>query len=157
MVANTNQEKEFSLVPKLGYSFLPHTTDAYVEAVGRTLEEAMQFAGMALIDTMCVIRSIKPTSTEHIEASGRDEVTLLYDWLESILLKFELEGRVYSAFKVNPIVKSDTGLSVGAAASGERYDRSRHGTKVEVKGVTYHRMEVLKDDSSTIVRFILDL
>lgn len=142
---------------KPGYMFLPHTTDAYIEAVGATLEEAMQFAGMALIDTMCAINSISPNITEHIEASGDDEVTLLYDWLESILLKFDLKGRVYSKFKVAPIAKSAAGLRALAEAYGEKYDRQKHGTKVEVKAVTYHRMEVLREDNSTILRFILDL
>lgn len=142
---------------KLGYIFLPHTTDAYIEAVGATLEEAMQFAGMALIDTMCAINSISPNIAEHIEASGDDEVTLLYDWLESILLKFDLEGQVYSKFKVAPIAKSAAGLHALAEVSGEKYDRQKHGPKVEVKAVTYHRMEVLREDNSTILRFILDL
>ena len=81
---------------KTGYTLLPHTTDAYIEAVGVTLEEAMQFAGIALIDTICNVNSVSPVLTEHIEASGDDEVALLYDWLESILLKFELERWVFS-------------------------------------------------------------
>jgi len=157
MVANTNRTKEPFPVRKTGYAFLPHTTDAFVEAVGTTLEEAMQFAGMALIDTMCTINSISPIIIEKIEASGRDEVTLLYDWLESILLKFELEGQVYSEFKVAPIVKSRAGLHATAEVAGEKYDRQKHGTKVEVKAVTYHKMEVRREDSSTILTFILDL
>jgi SHS2 domain-containing protein len=64
---------------------------------------------------------------------------------------------VYSKFKVAPIAKSATGLRVLAEASGEKYDRHKHGTKVEVKAVTYHKMEVLRKDNSTILRFILDL
>jgi SHS2 domain-containing protein len=144
-------------VPKTGYTFLPHTTDAYIEAVGATLEEAMQFAGMALIDTMCSIKSIEPTVTEQVETSGRDEVTLLYDWLERILLKFDLEGKVYSRFRVAPISKSAAGLSATAEISGEKYDRKKHDAKVEVKAVTYHRMEVLREGNSSILRFILDL
>jgi SHS2 domain-containing protein len=144
-------------LPKSGYSFLPHTTDAYIEAVGETLEEAFQFAGMALVDTMCLVDSISPKVTERIEATGRDEVTLLYDWLESILLKFELNGMVYSQFKVAPIAKTTPGLRVKAEVSGEKYDRQKHGTKVEVKAVTYHKMEVVRERDHTILRFILDL
>lgn len=157
MVATTNHAKEPFRVRKTGYAFLPHTTDAYIEAVGGTLEEAMQFAGMALVDTMCVIDSISPLVAEKIEASGCDEVTLLYDWLESILLKFELEGQVFSKFKVAPIVRSEIGLRATAEVTGEKYDRQKHGTKVEVKAVTYHKMEVRREDSYTILRFILDL
>jgi len=144
-------------VRKTGYTFLPHTTDAYIEAVGATLEEAMQFAGMALIDTMCSIKSIEPIITEQVETSGRDEVTLLYDWLECILLKFDLEGKVYSRFKVAPISRSAGGLSATAAISGEKYYKKKHEAKVEVKAVTYHKMEVLREGNSAVLRFILDL
>ena len=52
---------------KSGYSLLPHTTDAYIEAVGATLEEAMQFAGIALIDTICNVSSVSSVITESIE------------------------------------------------------------------------------------------
>jgi len=144
-------------LPKLGYASLPHTTDAYIEAVGETLEEALQFAGMALIDTMCSVDSISPKVTEQIEATGHDEIALLYDWLESILLKFELEGQVYSKFKVALVAKSASGFRATAEVSGEKYDRKKHGSKVEVKAVTYHKMEILRESNFTILRFILDL
>jgi len=144
-------------VPKPSYRSLPHTTDAYIEAAGATLEEALQFAGMALTDTMCDVDSISPKLTDRIEASGRDEITLLYDWLESILLRFDLDHKVYSRFNVAPLTRSAAGLSANAEASGEMYDRQKHGSKVEVKAVTYHKMEVVRENNSTMVRFILDL
>jgi SHS2 domain-containing protein len=157
MIANTKRTGRLVRVRKAGFSLLPHTTDAYIEAVGATLEEAMQFAGLALIDTMCNANSISPSVTEHIEASGESEVALLYDWLESILLKFDLERWVYGEFKIAPIVKSTAGFRTVAKASGEKYDREKHGAKVEVKAVTYHRMEILRVEGSTILRFVLDL
>ena len=142
---------------KKGYALLPHVTDAYIEAVGSTLEEAMQFAGIALIDTICNVKSVSPVVAERIEASGNDEVALLYDWLESVLLKFELEHLVFSEFIIAPIVKSGRVLRTLAQAYGEKYDKKKHGTKVEVKAVTYHKMVVLQEEGSTIAQFILDL
>jgi len=141
-----------------GYRFLPHTTDAYIEAAGQTLEEALEFAAMALIDTMCEINSVSARVNDQIHASGRDEITLLYDWLERILLKFELEGKVYSRFKVAHTAKSGTGFRADGEAFGERYDRATHGAKVEVKAVTYNRMEVTRGPGEMVtLRFILDL
>lgn len=142
---------------KAGYELLPHTTDAYIQATGSTLEEAFGTAGAALFDTMCNLESVRPKSTEEIKLSGKDEIALLHDWLEALLLKFELDGMVYSKFDVSPIEKSNDSLQSKAKVSGEKYERQRHGAKVEVKAVTLHRMEVLRDDSNTIVRFILDL
>ena len=142
---------------KPGYEFLPHTTDAYIEATGATLEQAFEYAGTALFDTMCDVKSISSKHTEEIEVSGNDEVRLLYDWLESLLLKFELDGRVYSMFGVAPIKKSAETLQTKARISGEEYDKEKHGAKVEVKAVTYHKMEIFRGDSNATVRFILDL
>ncbi len=139
------------------YEYLPHTTDAFIEARGATLERAFESAGLALFDTMCNVKSISHKLTDQLEFSGKDEISLLYDWLESLLLKFDLDEKVYSRFEVSPVMKSETMMKAKAHVSGEKYDRNKHGAKVEVKAVTYHKMEIRKADSGTVLRFILDL
>lgn len=144
-------------MPTLGYKFLPHTTDAYIESVGATFEEALENAALALFDTMCDLNSISRELHDVIIVEGADELELLYDWLESLLLKFELERKVYNNFRVSLTKAPKGGLKVTAEADGELFDRKRHHAKVEVKAVTYHRMEVAHEGDVTIVRFILDL
>lgn len=139
------------------YKFLPHTTDAYIEAVGSTFEEAFENAGLSLFDTMCDLKSISAKITDSIQAQGADEVALLYDWLEALLLKFELERKVYNRFDIPLVKKGSGGVGFKAKAYGESYSREKHGSKVEVKAVTYHRMEVVRKDGVTTLRFILDL
>ena len=141
----------------VGYKFLEHTTDAYVEACGRTMEEAFGYAALSLFDCMCNVNSISRSVAEEIEVTAGNELRLLYDWLEALLLKFELEGKVYSGFDVTKISKDGASLSLHAIISGEKYDRRRHGAKVEVKAVTFHRMEVLTENASVVLRFVLDL
>jgi len=139
------------------YSFLPHTTDAYVEATGASLEGALESAGKALFDTLCEVETIRTKLTDRIAVEGHDEVELAYNWLEALLLKFELTQRVYSRFKIIKISRTTTGFNAIAEAFGEPYDRKRHGAKVEVKAVTYHRMEIVRHQNRTFLRFILDL
>ena len=141
----------------LGYSLLPHTTDAYIEATGPTFEEALEQAALGLFDTFCEVNSISPDLTEEIEVKGTDEVRLLFSWLETLFLKFELEGKVYSKFHVSRIIVNDADIIATATISGELYSKPKHGAKVEVKAITYHKMEVVHSISSTTVRFILDL
>ena len=140
-----------------GYEFLPHTTDAYVQAAGTTLEEAFAYAATALFDTICNVPSISTKITERIHAEAPNEIMLLYDWLEALLLKFELEGKVFSSFQVSQISRRENNLVLDAEVSGETYDRSKHGAKVEVKAVTLHKMEILPGSPLTVIRFILDL
>jgi SHS2 domain-containing protein len=138
------------------YKFLQHTTDAYIQSTGATFEEALENAGLALFDVMCNLESISHKQVDNVEADGADEIALLYDWLDTLLLKFELDGQVYSKFHVEPLETSGA-LHINAKAYGETYNRLRHGSKVEVKAVTYHRMEVVREKNSVTLRFILDL
>jgi len=144
-------------VPATGYTLLPHTTDAYIQATGSTLEEALEFAGMALFDTMCDLKSISNEHVENVKVTAPDEVTLLHNWLESLLLKFELEHKVFSKFKVTLDRKQPNTIQALAKAYGENYERRKHGAKVEVKAVTLHKIEVVHSDDAAIIRFILDL
>ena len=139
-----------------GYLFLPHTTDAYIEATGPTFENALENAAMGLFDTLCEISSVSPKLTEEIDVTGNDDLNLLYSWIDTLLLKFELEAKVYSKFNVSPIAVNDEGLALHARISGEPYNKLLHGAKVEVKAVTYHKMQVIRNQQTT-VRFILDL
>ena len=141
----------------LGYTVLPHTTDAYIQATGVTFAEALERAAVGLFDTLCDVVSVSPRTSEEIEVKGTDEVNLLFSWLEMLLLKFELDGKVYSKFHVNRIITSNEGLVAIATIAGEPYSRRVHGAKVEVKAVTLHKMEVVHEHSFTTVRFILDL
>jgi SHS2 domain-containing protein len=140
-----------------GYRFLPHTTDAFVESVGTNLEEALENAALALFDTMCDLDSVSPKLHDVITVEGADELELLYNWLEALLLRFELNRKVYSKFHVSLTKKPEGGLRITAEADGESFDRQKHHPKVEVKAVTYHRMEVSQEGDLTIVRFLLDL
>ena len=139
-----------------GYRSLPHTTDAYIEAVGPTFEKALENAASALFDTMCNLDTVSATLHEKLTVEGADNLELLYNWLESLLLKFDLEQKVYNRFQVS-LTTLPQGLRINAKIEGEPFDRAKHGAKVEVKAVTYHRMEAYEEDGKTILRFILDL
>jgi len=143
-------------VPAPRFRFLPHTTDAYIESIGTTFEEALENAGLALFETMCNLTSISRELDEVVTAEGANGLELLYDWLEALLLKFELERKVYNALHVS-LSKTPEGLRIYARAQGELFDRKKHGAKVEVKAVTYHRMEIAQEEDRTVLRFILDL
>ncbi len=140
-----------------GYRFLEHTSDAHVEAWGPTLEAAFSYAGEGFYETMLNLRSVQPKTTELIRVEGHDEKELLYDWLEALLLKFDIEQIVYSEFDISPISTESTPMMLQARVRGEKYDRQKHGAKLEVKGITYHQMQIERERDRVTVRFILDL
>ena len=142
---------------KKGFKFLEHTADVYVEAYGTSLEEAFENAALAALEVMTEPEKVQPRIEDAIEVEARDEYALLYSWLEELLVKFELAGKLYSRFKISKIEKTSVGLKLKAKAWGEPYDPEKHPSKVGIKSITYHQMEILKKPKSVIVRFILDV
>jgi len=139
------------------FEFLEHTADAYVAAYGRTLEEAFESAALATFEVMTDVEKVEPKVEEDVEVEAHDEQALLYNWLEKLLIKFDLTDNLYSRFKIFNIEKTPTGLKLKAKIWGESLDLTKHPRKVGVKAVTYHRMEILKKPKSVILKFILDI
>jgi len=142
---------------KKRFEFLEHTADAYIAAYGESLEEAFENAALATFEVMTDLKKIKPKVEETIELEAHDESALLYNWLEEFLIRFETTGNLYSRFKVLNIEKTPSGLKLRAKAWGEPYDPERHPSKVGIKAVTYHRMEIVKKPKAVAVKFILDI
>ncbi len=139
------------------FRFLEHTADAYVEAYGNSLENAFENAALATFDVMTEIEKVEAIIEENLEVEAPDEYALLYSWLEELLVRFELNSKIYSRFKIWPIQKTRGGLKLRAKAWGELYDPKKHPTKVGIKSITYHQMEVVKKPKSVTLRFILDV
>jgi SHS2 domain-containing protein len=139
-----------------GYRFLEHITDAEIEAYGSTLEEAFENAGKALEDTMVDIRTIRQVSDERITVEGKDKQELLYEWLESLIAKQDIEGTLYSKF-ICKISRRNKELILEAQVSGEKFDPSRHEQKTAVKAPTFHEMIIDEESIPMKMHFLLDL
>jgi len=143
---------------KKRFESLEHTADLYIAAYGKSLEEAFENAAYATFEGMTDLDKVKPKLKETVEAEGHDEQALLYNWLEALLIKFDTTGNLYSRFKVEGIEKTSAGFKLKAKVWGEAFDASKHLSKVGVKAVTYHQMEILKDKNGAVtIKFILDI
>jgi SHS2 domain-containing protein len=140
-----------------GYRFLEHVSDALIEAYGRSLEEAFEQAALAMFQTMVETDSVSGIFHEDVDLRAEDELALLYSWLEHLLVRSEVNRRVYSKFKVFPIKQTPSGLELRAEIEGDSLNLEAHSPKVEVKAVTYHQMKIWKEGDLTFVRFLLDL
>lgn len=145
-----------TLPRKKNYTFLEHMVDALIEAHGKNLEEAFESAGLALVDTMVHIEKVDKKIEDHIKVNGWDLKSLLYNWLEDLLIKVTSEGKVYSSFKVK-IREKEGVYELEAVAKGENLDIGKHEPKTEVKAVTYHMMDIKQDRKGFTLRFLLDL
>ncbi len=139
------------------FKLLPHIADALIIAYGKSLEEAFENAALAMFEVMTETKKVKPLVEDVVEVEGHDEQSLLYNWLETLLVKFELTGNLYSKFNVLNIERTTKGFRLKAKIWGEPFNPERHPQKVGVKAVTYHEMEITKKPEAISVKFLLDL
>lgn len=139
------------------FEFLEHTADVYIAAYGRSLKEAFENAALAMFETMTDTADVKREREEIVEVEGEDKESLLYNWLENLLVRFEVENILYSGFNILCIERHNGKLSLKAKIYGEPFDPEKHKQKVGIKAVTYHRMEIDEKPEGVTVRFILDI
>ena len=145
------------MTEKKGFEFLEHTADVYIAAYGKDLAGAFENAAAAMFDVMTEVEKISPNVEDGVEVTGEDEFALLYNWLEALLVKFDVSGMLYSKFEVWHLDQIQDGFVLNARIWGEEFDPTNHLQKDGVKAVTYHRMEIIKHSGEVTVRFILDI
>jgi SHS2 domain-containing protein len=131
-------------------------TDAVIEAYGITLEEAFENAAKGLTDTMIDLKTVRPEKEIKFSAKGHDLYSLLFDWLDKVLLLLVADWIAMSQFSIK-IIQHSNGYSIEGTTRGEPLDLDRHRYKVEIKAVTYHEMEIKQEKGMVTVRFLLDL
>jgi len=139
-----------------GFRYLEHVTDAYIEAYGESMEEAFSYAAKGTVNVMFEIKEIQGTSKVNFRIEGVDYFELLFNWLERVHLLIAIDNQVISNFELK-ISKLDSKYQLTGSGMAETIDIIKHGYKIEIKGVTYHEMEILQQGNQYKVKFILDL
>ncbi|MFC1506587.1 archease [Thermoproteota archaeon] len=139
------------------FKFLEHTADAYIEARGESLEEAYANAAIAMFQVMTETSKVEPKTEESIEVEGKDLSSLLYSWLEELLVRHEIKNKLYSKFHIEIIEAQRESYRLKAKIYGEDFNSKKHPSKTEVKAVTFHMMEIDQSGDQNRIRFVLDL
>jgi len=140
---------------KKKFRFLPHTADIKVEAWGSDLEEAFINAGKAFTDIIVNLNKVGSNIKKRILVEGEDLEELLYNFIEKLILSLDLDNLVFNDYKIS-IDKKD-GFKMNIEAYGDIIDPDKHGYKVYVKAITYHEMEIKKEDDKFIIRYVVDI
>ena len=144
-----------------GYDYLEHSTDALVQACGSDLKSLFENCAKGLVNIMFDINKVESLESCIITADGDDLESLLYDWLEKVLLKILIEQIVVSKFSIEisenylSVVKRKYFLK--AIVGGEKVDYDKHGYKIEIKAITYHELKIRRIESSYVATFLADL
>ncbi len=138
----------------LGYKLLEHTTDAFIEVIAPSLEEAFIHAGESVVDITLDQSSVEEKEKKNLTVKGEDLDYLLLNWLEEVIYQLITEGFAIHRFSLQILKNSEYKLV--ATAFGEEMDLKKHHFKIEIKAPTFHLMEI-KQNSNVTMRFLLDL
>jgi len=129
------------------------TADVAFIAYGKNLNELFENAALAMFEIMINTKQIKPNVKKELKVSGNDLESLMFNWLNSLLVYVDGENLAFSNFDVKINEKK---INLKATCKGEKINRKKHETRTVVKAATYHKLEV-KKDKFWKVRVIVDI
>jgi len=121
------------------FELIEHTADIAIRAYGEDLPEAFAAAAEAMFSIITGEAEITPDVSVTIEVESVDREGVLVGFLSELLVKFEVDRMVLTDFRVTFLDHQH----LRSSALGERFDENRHGLGHQVKGVSYHMMEIV--------------
>ena len=137
------------------FEYFDVTADIGFYAYGNNLNEAFENAGLAIFNIISSTDKIDSKKLISFEITSEDEVSLLYDYLEELLFYHEVEFMLFSRFDID-IENIGGNYHLKASIGGEEIDWDKHERNCEIKAITYHQMEVIRDEIITL-KAIVDL
>jgi SHS2 domain-containing protein len=134
---------------KKRFELIEHTADIGLKAYGKSLAEAFANAAYGMFSIIADLEVIKEAESRRVSVNEEDAESLLFEWLNSLLYYFDVEGLIFNRFD---IIEFDE-KHLAAECWGEKYDVSRHHLKLGVKSATYHMLEVNKEKNRVQVIF----
>lgn len=133
------------------YKFLPHTADIKFRAYGATLNNAFENAGLAMFSAMYKGK-IGKSEKKIIKASGKDLESLLYNFLEQLIILLDSKNFFVSNIKVKVNQKA---MKLVAEVYGD--DAGKYSIGLDVKAVTYNDMFVKKVAGKWVCQVVVDV
>ena len=135
------------------FEVIEHTADVGLMVYGQDLASLFENAGEAFFYLMTDLRKVRLRTERRIEIAKESLERLMVDWLTELLYFYDVENLLFKRFIVESV--GEEGLK--ARVKGEAYQEGVHVIKTGVKAVTYHQIEVRKEDGDWRARIILDL
>ncbi|MFO0926773.1 MAG: archease [Gemmataceae bacterium] len=136
------------------YETFDHTADLGLRIRAADLSTLFAEAGLALQAALVEdVTAIAEAQSVAFALPADDVEYLLFDWLRTLLYRFETEHLLFRRFDV---AIGDDGLR--ATGYGEPMDFARHEPAHEVKAITYHDLRVEQtNDDGWLAEVIVDI
>lgn len=137
-----------------GYCCLDHTADIGIRAWGKTFESALSAVGLCFFSVMSELDKFEPLESRTLEVTvdETEDTMILWHILQELLVLYGTEYFIACGIKIERINKV-----YKIYCWGERFDRERHVSGTEVKGITMHELSVVREEDKVVVEALLDI
>jgi len=140
------------------FTVFDHTADVGLEVRAESLADLLATAARAVFDQALEDWPAAAEVQEEVlvrpaAGLGGDLGELLVVWLQELLYRFEARRLVPLSFDFAAAGPREVRARVGFGC----FDPARHRTRLEVKAVTYHGLQVREEGGAWSARFILDV
>ncbi|MEE9594888.1 MAG: archease [Candidatus Hydrothermarchaeales archaeon] len=131
------------------------TADVAFRAKGETIEEVFVECALATFEAMVDTKKVEVQVEKEIISESEDLEGLLMDWLSQLVYLKDAEALAFSKFDVS--IKKNQIYRLTGMARGEGIDQERHDLRSDVKGVTYHKFELIEKEGGWEATVVLDI
>jgi SHS2 domain-containing protein len=127
------------------FEIIDHTADIGIVAYGKTKREVFINAAKGMFEIIAgENRDLKENFYDKIKLEAKSLEDLLIAWLNELLYISEVKLVILNKFKIKELSDGQIKAEVG----GTKINHLSIRIKREVKAVTYHRLEIKKDEES---------
>ncbi len=142
------------------WSTIEHTADLAVEVEAPSLQRLFVTAARALVGVICGLEgsdeetrpSAEPALHRELALDAEDTDMLLVEWLRELLYIQSAEGLLFADAEVSELSERRLAARVGLSRRPSEGEVER-----ELKGVTYHDLEVSARDGGWYARVVFDV
>ena len=134
------------------YEFIDDlTSDVLFCAYGQDLKEVFENSALAMFTIICDVDKVKQEHKVTVEVNGKDEDSLLYNWLQELIALVDTEECFFSSFNITEISPK----KLKAEISGESMVQEKGQTVV--KAVTNYKFGLEKSKEGYKATVSLDI
>jgi SHS2 domain-containing protein len=131
------------------FEIIDHTADIGIVAYGKTKREVFINAAKGMFEIIAgENRDLKENFYAKIKLEAKSLEDLLIAWLNELLYISEVKLIILNKFKIKELSDGQIKAEIG----GTKINHLSIRIKREVKAVTYHRLEIKKDEESGLWR-----
>ncbi|MEN3338786.1 MAG: protein archease [Acidobacteriota bacterium] len=140
----------------MGHVFFDHTGDVAVSLEAETAAGLFREAARALTEILTDFAQVRAAVPHPVQLTAASLDELMIEWLSELLYRFEVQKVLVAEAEVE-LAESAEGWTLEAVVHGDSFDPLRHHIKVLVKGITYHRLNIVRDARAWKTDVVFDI